>query len=75
MPSMRRLGLSMLAGPSRLSLHAACSQGSLVLKATDMVLAFAIPTHMHITMNAVISDYLPKAARGELKQAFAWTCK
>eukprot|EP00955_Chlamydomonas_euryale_P107786 365800-Chlamydomonas_euryale.AAC.39 len=30
-----------------------------------MVFAFAIPTHMHITMNTIISDYLPKVARGE----------
>lgn len=39
------------------------SKGSLILKATDMVLAFAVPAHMHVTMNAVITDYLPKAAR------------
>ena len=42
------------------------AQGSLIQKATDMVLAVAIPAHMHITMNACVSDYLPKAARGGL---------
>lgn len=32
-----------------------------------MVFAFAIPTHMHCSMNALITDYLPKAARGWLQ--------
>ncbi len=41
------------------------SQGSIIQKGTDMVLAFAIPAHMHITMNACVSDYLPMVARGE----------
>ena len=41
------------------------TQGSLIQKGTDMVLAFAIPAHMHITLNACVTDYLPKAARGE----------
>lgn len=28
------------------------------------MLAFAIPVHTHISMNAVVTDYLPKIARG-----------
>lgn len=58
-----------------MSLHPAvtCSlsleQGSLVLKAADMVLAFSIPVHMHITSCTVVSDYLPKAARGPARYA------
>lgn len=30
----------------------------------DFGLALAIPVHMHIGMNALVTDYLPKAARG-----------
>lgn len=39
-------------------------QGGLLTKGADMVFAFAIPAHMHITMNTIVSDYLPKVARG-----------
>ncbi|KAG1673288.1 hypothetical protein FOA52_002568 [Chlamydomonas sp. UWO 241] len=51
-----------LAGATPLALLG--SKGGLLTKAADMVFAFALPTHMHITMNAVVSDYLPKVARG-----------
>ena len=40
-----------------------------MLKAADMVLAFAIPAHMHITTCTMVSDYLPRAARGPARYA------
>lgn len=36
------------------------------------IMAFAIPVHMHIGMNACITDYLPKAARGEARPLKGW---
>lgn len=39
------------------------AQGFLV-KTADFVFSLAIPIHSHIGMNALVTDYLPKAARG-----------
>lgn len=52
-----------LAGATPIALLA--PKGSLILNISDTVLAFAIPVHMHIAMNGVLTDYLPKVAKGE----------
>jgi hypothetical protein len=41
-------------------------QGSTFEKVADWTLAVAIPVHSHISMNAVVTDYIPKAFRGEV---------
>lgn len=33
----------------------------------DTALAYAIPVHMHLSTNAVVTDYIPKAFRGRIK--------
>ncbi|PNH06067.1 hypothetical protein TSOC_007601, partial [Tetrabaena socialis] len=40
------------------------SKGSYLQTAADIIFGLAIPIHSHICMNAVVTDYLPKAARG-----------
>jgi len=40
------------------------SRGSALEKAADWTLAAAIPVHLHLTTNAVVSDYVPTAVRG-----------
>lgn len=44
--------------------HPAHLQGSALEKVADYTLAAAIPVHMHITTNAVVTDYVPSAFRG-----------
>lgn len=45
------------------------SKGSYVQKTTDWVLGLAIPLHMHISTNAVVTDYVPKNIRGPARVA------
>lgn len=40
-------------------------QKSVLEKVSDYTLAFAIPVHLHMTTNAVVTDYVPSAIRGE----------
>ncbi|KXZ42626.1 hypothetical protein GPECTOR_129g556 [Gonium pectorale] len=40
------------------------SKGSVLQKTADFVFSLAIPVHSHICMNAVVTDYFPKVARG-----------
>jgi hypothetical protein len=41
-------------------------QGSGTQKLSDWVLAAAVPVHMHISMNACVTDYVPTRFRGAL---------
>lgn len=41
-------------------------QDGFLQRIADLTFAVAIPVHMHIGMNALVTDYLPKVARGEL---------
>ncbi len=44
-------------------------------KAADWALGLAIPVHMHITTNAVVTDYVPTRLRGALQtQPLAHPC-
>lgn len=43
--------------------------------ACDWVLGLAIPVHMHISTNAVVTDYVPKAARGAWISYYACTAR
>eukprot|EP00198_Chlamydomonas_reinhardtii_P000617 XP_001689952.1 succinate dehydrogenase subunit D [Chlamydomonas reinhardtii] len=52
-----------LAGATPLAIFS--SKGSILQRTADFIFSVAIPVHSHITMNAVVTDYLPKAARGE----------
>jgi hypothetical protein len=52
-----------------IALDAAHLQDGFFQRVADLGFALALPVHMHIGMNACISDYLPKAARGEQWQA------
>lgn len=45
--------------------HSTHAQDGFLQRIADLGLALAIPVHMHISMNALVTDYLPKAARGE----------
>mmetsp|Transcript_40373 Transcript_40373/g.89655 ORF Transcript_40373/g.89655 Transcript_40373/m.89655 type:complete len:119 (+) Transcript_40373:47-403(+) len=56
-----------LAGATPISLLS--KNGGVIQKMSDLVLAFAIPVHMHISTNACVTDYLPKAARGPARAA------
>uniref|UniRef100_A0A1Q2XCW7 Succinate dehydrogenase [ubiquinone] cytochrome b small subunit n=2 Tax=Chlamydomonas reinhardtii TaxID=3055 RepID=A0A1Q2XCW7_CHLRE len=51
-----------LAGATPLAIFS--SKGSILQRTADFIFSVAIPVHSHITMNAVVTDYLPKAARG-----------
>ncbi|GFR50863.1 hypothetical protein Agub_g13150 [Astrephomene gubernaculifera] len=51
-----------LAGATPAAIFA--SKGSILQKTADFVFSLAIPVHSHIAMNAVVTDYLPKAAQG-----------
>lgn len=42
-------------------------QDGVLHKLADFAFALAIPVHMHIGMNACVSDYLPSVARGEFE--------
>ena len=37
--------------------------------AIDLALGVAMPVHSHVAMNFIISDYVPKAARGPTRLA------
>jgi hypothetical protein len=39
-------------------------QGSAIETLCDWTLGLAIPVHMHISTNALVTDYVAKAARG-----------
>ncbi|KAK9815018.1 hypothetical protein WJX73_004952 [Symbiochloris irregularis] len=39
-------------------------EGGALSKVTDLTLGVAIPVHSHVAMNAVVTDYVPKAFRG-----------
>ncbi|GLC34961.1 hypothetical protein PLESTM_000259300 [Pleodorina starrii] len=43
------------------------SKGSVLQKTADFVFSLAIPVHSHICMNAIVTDYVPKAARGPVR--------
>ena len=36
-------------------------------RAADIAMAIAIPWHSHVSLNSVVSDYVPKAARPVLR--------
>ncbi len=40
-------------------------QDSVLHKAADWTLSVAIPVHMHITTNALVTDYVPTKYRGK----------
>mmetsp|Transcript_27677 Transcript_27677/g.70494 ORF Transcript_27677/g.70494 Transcript_27677/m.70494 type:complete len:120 (-) Transcript_27677:396-755(-) len=40
------------------------SKDGFLQRVADLGLAVAIPVHMHIGLNACVTDYLPKVARG-----------
>lgn len=54
-----------LAGATPLAIFS--SKGSILQKTADFVFSLAIPVHSHICMNAVVTDYVPKAARGPVR--------
>ena len=52
-------------GCSHTAAAASLLQDSIPQKAADTVLSVAIPVHLHITTNAVVTDYVPKNIRCE----------
>lgn len=67
------------AGRDALSLPLSChpptacsyTQDGLLHKTADWTLALAVPVHMHITTNALVTDYVPTRFRGTTALACA----
>lgn len=45
------------------------SKDGLLHKTADWTLALAVPVHMHITTNALVTDYVPTRFRGPVRAA------
>mmetsp|Transcript_28082 Transcript_28082/g.51848 ORF Transcript_28082/g.51848 Transcript_28082/m.51848 type:complete len:121 (-) Transcript_28082:195-557(-) len=54
-----------LAGATPISVFS--SKGETLEKIADHVLGIAIPIHSHIALNACVTDYVPKAAKGAVR--------